>query len=782
MPLSFDVLRQQNVSLLGSEENHLAYVRESNLLAERTGLIKVPDLHLVLGEVFSLAPYQTGFRDQRGRGTCYSFASCAAMEAAYKRSSGLELELSAQYNFHMNKVTELFPGYVTDARPYENNSSMIGFQGSSGIIDKMVVYAIPDATAAPYLSATQMQAIKDSIPAAGTLSTQPELDAFEFDERHIPTSARLVARYRVQSFAALPANPSVDDVKKVLKAGYEVVADIPDHCFLIVGFDDNRSVFQVKNSWAEGAFIDYEYSKPVLGGRYITAVAPVSDPQKRSWWLGRWQLDHDGWVGELVIRRFYDFHVGDNVPTKLGDYLRDGNRYDVNGTVSPDGQTMDFWIAGTTARTEPGSAAGQHFQLHVFSFDPSHAAGWTEWEGTRYGARMSRAASAHTLIDSFDSSRWVDTWATNHDGWKSRLLVSQVNPLVARYEAGDHTIDVTGEVDPAHPHILNIAVPFNELQPQKFQLLHHTWEDGAFSGTTSWEGRAFGVIGDRFVEPYYPPFAPPGEGVMATFLYAVQPDGILQWYRHDGARHGTRDWKGARAVGRGWGGLKAVIPGGGDIIYAIDAGGKLLWFEHKGFNTGAGLQDAGSWAGAREIGHGWGGFRTVFSGGNGIIYAITTEGRLMWYRHHGVASGAGLETPGSWSGPKEVAFGWDQMVHVFSTGGGIIYGVAADGTLYWYNHLGHLDGLGLDNPAAWAAPKPVGTGWASVKQVFAAGDGVIYAIQPDGTLRWFRHLAYQTGGGLNDPGSWEGGIDVGTGWQNFTTVLALLPRDPEPIR
>ena len=169
MPLSFDVLRQQNVSLLGSEENHLAYVRESNLLAERTGLIKVPDLHLVLGEVFSLARYQTGFRDQRGRETCYSFASCAAMEAAYKRSSGLELELSAQYNFHMNKVTELFPGYATDARPYENNSSMIGFQGSSGIIDKMVVYAIPDATAAPYLSGKQMQAIKDSIPAAGTL-------------------------------------------------------------------------------------------------------------------------------------------------------------------------------------------------------------------------------------------------------------------------------------------------------------------------------------------------------------------------------------------------------------------------------------------------------------------------------------------------------------------------------------------------------------------------------------------------------------------------------------
>lgn len=782
MPLSFDIVRQQNLALLGAEKNHLSYVREANRMAALNGIIKVPNLHLGFGEVFSLAQYQTGFRNQMDRGTCYAFASCAAMEAAYKRSYGLELELSIQYNFHMNKVTELFPNYVTDTRPYENNTSMTGFQGSSDIVDKMARYAVPEATAARYLSGAEMQAIKDSIPAAGNLTNQPELDAFEFDERHVPTSARLVAKHRVQSYAAIPGNPTVDDVKKVLKAGYEVVTDIPGHCFLIVGFDDNRSMFQVKNSWGEGAFIDYDYSKPLLGGRYITAVAPVADPQKRSFWLGRWQLDHDGWVGELIIRRFTDFHQGENDSTKLGDYLRDGKRYDVNGTVSPDGQTMDFWIAGTTDRTEPGSTNGQHFQLHVFSFDPSQAAGWTEWEGARYGARMSRTASKHTRIGGFDKQRWVDTWAMNHDGWKGRLLLSQVEPLVARYEATDHTIDVTGGLDPAHPHILNMSIPFDEVQPQKFQLLHHTWEDGVFSGTTSWEGRPFGVIGDRYVEPYYPPFAPPGAGVMATFIYAVQPDGILQWYRHDGARHGTQDWKGARAVGRGWGGFAAVIPSGGDVLYAINSDGKLLWFEHKGFNTGAGLQDADSWAGPREVGHGWGDFKTVFSGGNGIIYGITQDGKLLWYRHHTVATGEGLETPGAWSGPKEVAFGWDQMAHVFCTGGGIIYGVAPDGTLYWYNHTGHLNGLGLDNPAGWLAPKPVGTGWNSFTRIFAGGDGVIYGIQPGGTLRWYRHLAYETGGGLSDPGSWEGGVDVGTGWQNFTTVLALLPRDAAPVR
>src|SRR3712207_3783973 len=52
-------------------------------------------------DAFSLARYQTmPFRDQGGRGTCWAFAGVAAMEAAYKRRYGLELDLSEQYVFH----------------------------------------------------------------------------------------------------------------------------------------------------------------------------------------------------------------------------------------------------------------------------------------------------------------------------------------------------------------------------------------------------------------------------------------------------------------------------------------------------------------------------------------------------------------------------------------------------------------------------------------------------------------------------------------------------------
>jgi hypothetical protein len=66
----------------------------------------------------------------------------------------------------------------------------------------------------------------------------------------------------------------------------------------------------------------------------------------------------------------------------------------------------------------------------------------------------------------------------------------------------------------------------------------------------------------------------------------------------------------------------------------------------------------GAWEGAKAVGIGWGDFKQVFSGGNGVIYAIAADGTLNWYRHNGYATGAGLETPGAWEGAKNVGHGW----------------------------------------------------------------------------------------------------------------------------
>jgi hypothetical protein len=110
-----------------------------------------------------------------------------------------------------------------------------------------------------------------------------------------------------------------------------------------------------------------------------------------------------------------------------------------------------------------------------------------------------------------------------------------------------------------------------------------------------------------------------------------------------------------------------------------------------------------------------------------------------------------------------------------------IYGISQDGSLKWFRHNGSPRGQKFDVPNAWEGPKTVGTGWQEPKQVFPGGGDIIYTIFNDGTLKWYKHNGYKTGEGLNVAGAWEGPKTVGTGWQAFNSVFALLPSTPSPL-
>jgi hypothetical protein len=459
-------------------------------------------------DVVSLAKFQTDYRNQLDRDSCYAFGTCAAIEAAYKRKYGLNLHLSEQYAYHINKVTELYPDYLSNrAMAHENNSSYWGSQGSVDLVKKLAACAVPEAAAAPYLRGTQMTALKRATPACGDLefktATQEQVDAFEFQEAHVPIAARYGARYRVAAWGVLPQQPSPDQVESVLAAGNEVVAAFlwapgAVHVPLIIGYDRPKRQWLVKNSWGEGRPILVPYDKTIIVAGYVTDVAPPdAEPQKDAWWLGRWHMDHDGRRGELVIRRTVDFRSSGG-PTKLGSYYVDGKRFDVNGTAIEGGQGLRFWIADTQDRVKPGEQRGQEFVAYTFAADPYAAAGLTTANGTQYGVRLSRSDIAiKSTAGDFSAEAWRGHWSVSSDGLRGILSLGSVTPLDGTFRTqGDEILPVKGRVDTAHPHCLDLQIAAAGGE-RRLRLAFAKAESDVFAGEVLLNGWRSGIVGVR---------------------------------------------------------------------------------------------------------------------------------------------------------------------------------------------------------------------------------------------------------------------------------------------
>jgi Tachylectin/Domain of unknown function (DUF1929) len=153
---------------------------------------------------------------------------------------------------------------------------------------------------------------------------------------------------------------------------------------------------------------------------------------------------------------------------------------------------------------------------------------------------------------------------------------------------------------------------------------------------------------------------------------------------------------------------KQVFSGGDGIVYAVMDNGDLLWYRHDGRNDGS-----FRWAfnEGKKVGVGWN-FKHVFSGDDGVIYAVTDTGDLLWFRHDGRGDGSFTWADNN---ARKVGVGWN-MKQVFSGGDGVIYAIADNGDLLWFRHDGRGDGSfrWADNNA-----RKVGVGW-NIKQVFSA--------------------------------------------------------------
>ncbi|MER5891634.1 tachylectin-related carbohydrate-binding protein, partial [Streptomyces sp. NPDC001876] len=89
-------------------------------------------------------------------------------------------------------------------------------------------------------------------------------------------------------------------------------------------------------------------------------------------------------------------------------------------------------------------------------------------------------------------------------------------------------------------------------------------------------------------------------------------------------------------------------------IYGITLEGQLQWYRHDGWSDGTNRWTAG--AGGNALSGGWNIYDTVFGGGGGVIYGITPEGQLQWYRHDGWSDGTNRWTAGA--GGNALSGGW----------------------------------------------------------------------------------------------------------------------------
>ncbi len=151
--------------------------------------------------------------------------------------------------------------------------------------------------------------------------------------------------------------------------------------------------------------------------------------------------------------------------------------------------------------------------------------------------------------------------------------------------------------------------------------------------------------------------------------------GELKWYRYDGGDTGDFAWAAAsgNSIGNRWDSFSQVFYAGNGVIYGITpyvpahyetvgvggngnlvpaSGGNLYWYRHLGQANGAKSWTPNS---GKILMSGWGSYKKVFSGGDGVIYAIDSTDRLLWFRHDGRDTGGTQWAPGSGT---PVGWGW----------------------------------------------------------------------------------------------------------------------------
>lgn len=190
-----------------------------------------------------------------------------------------------------------------------------------------------------------------------------------------------------------------------------------------------------------------------------------------------------------------------------------------------------------------------------------------------------------------------------------------------------------------------------------------------------------------------------------------------------------------------------LIPAGNGVIYALQADGTLLYYRHTGWADGTASWSPGA---GFPIGNGFQQFQDVLADEDGTFFCRTGSGAIRRYRYavSDPATGEGQWIDG---GGTQIGEGFQQFPRIFGGWGGVIYAIDADGGLWWYRYQN-----------GWAnggAGKQIGSGFKQYQTLTAGPDGVIYGVRQGTALHWFRYDS-ATATWANGGSPWG----IGEGW------------------
>lgn len=499
-----------------------------------------------------LSQYQTPVKNQNPRGTCTNFAAVAAIEAQYRRQYGLTLDLSEQWVTHVHHLMELWtnkegnlyaPSHTENAPgPWDGGSVTFNLQ-----LFSTLELGIPLEAEMPYLNrgdfgdtSKWMPAILDTSPQrlVSDLNLSQQQTTWQipsaFQTTILPQIALENAKYRANQvlYATNDEEKSLDWFKTQLAGGHEVafgvrldsddpnpkndvweIADNPrpdpktwgGHAMLMVGYDDAKKAFRVKNSWgtgwADSGYVWFSYDFVTKGKVYEAAVVQsvlspnFGQPPDRLF-LGRYNLDHDGQRGVLDI--YHIPYILKNSPNwaserRLGTYYGPDNQpRRVNGTIN--GRQIDFYIDwNNTGARGFGELSGMHYTGYLDAYNQTLSGTMLDnRDGKTYGfyghkgSYLSGTANGGVSLNAYVGN-WQVYGLDIPSGLFSITAVNGSTGAVTGKVFGGGAL--TGTVNVSDPRLFSF-----QLNATTYQGYLFGWETGVMAGTA---GSGSGFVATR---------------------------------------------------------------------------------------------------------------------------------------------------------------------------------------------------------------------------------------------------------------------------------------------